>query len=178
MSDLVFTCRQNWSKECENALNTQINTELDASYQYMSLYSYFSRETVALENIANYFKKASEEEREHALKFIDYQNKRGGKVRLKDIKGYTYEPKSDSNKSDVLKAFEMVLLLEKKVNQDLLNLHRTADSKNDAQFSDYLESEFLNEQVDAIYEISKYINQLNRIGNDGHGIWEFNNKLK
>ena len=69
-----------WSDACEEELNKQINIELDASQQYLSLYNFFLRDDVGLINIAKYFLKASEEEREHALKMIEYQNKRGGKV--------------------------------------------------------------------------------------------------
>ena len=35
-----------------------------------------------MNNIASYYKKCATEEREHALKFIDYQNQRGGTVEL------------------------------------------------------------------------------------------------
>ena len=33
-----FRCRQNWSQECEKALNEHINKEYQASYQYHCLY--------------------------------------------------------------------------------------------------------------------------------------------
>ena len=46
------------------------------------------------------------------------------------------------------------------------------------QFSDYIEGEFLKEQVEAISEISKMITHLERLGNDKHGIWEFCNGLE
>ena len=168
----------NWSRECQNELNNQINIELDASQQYLSLYAYFNRDSVGLGNVANYFKKASEEERDHAMKFIDYQNMRGGKVVLKPIKDYNYEPLGDKKKSDVLKAFELVLQLESIVYQSLLKLHIIGDKCNDPQFCDFIEGEYLKEQVEAIYELNKMISNLKRIGNDGHGIWEFNNKLE
>lgn len=47
---------------------------------------YFDRDDVALSGLHKYFKKASDEEREHAMKFMKYQNKRGGRVTLSDIK--------------------------------------------------------------------------------------------
>ena len=52
----------------------------------------------------------------------------------------------------------------------------TAENDNDPQFGDYIEGEFLNEQVEAISEISKYITQIEFIGNNNYGIWEFINK--
>ncbi len=46
---------------------------------------YFDRDDVALPGFAKYFKKASEEEREHAEKFMKYQNQRGGRIVLQNI---------------------------------------------------------------------------------------------
>lgn len=43
------------------------------------------RDDVALDNFASYFRKASEEEREHAEKLMKYQNQRGGRIVLKAI---------------------------------------------------------------------------------------------
>ena len=45
----------------------------------------------------------------------------------------------------------------------------------DFQFSDYIESNFLDEQVKAINELASTIGKLRRIGNDGHGLWNFDN---
>ena len=47
---------------------------------------YFDRDDIALPGFAKYFAKASEEEREHAEKLMKYQNKRGGRIVLQDIK--------------------------------------------------------------------------------------------
>ena len=72
--------RQNYHEDCEALINKQINTELNASYVYLSMASYFSREDVALPGFSKFFRKSSDEEREHAIKFMDFQCKRGGKV--------------------------------------------------------------------------------------------------
>ena len=60
-----------WSKNCEDAVNKQINLEMYASYTYQYLFSFFNRNTVAFRNIANFFNKSSLEERDHANKFIE-----------------------------------------------------------------------------------------------------------
>tara|TARA_B100000575_G_scaffold188229_1_gene151635 strand:- start:2136 stop:2663 length:528 start_codon:yes stop_codon:yes gene_type:complete len=169
----MSSCKQNWSSECENELNQQINREFQASYYYYSLYCYFSRDTVGLDNIAKFFKKAYNEEKEHAEILSDYQNLRGGIISLSPINLITMENQSE-NKNDVYCSFESALHLEKMINQHLLNLHKTAEKNNDPQFTDFLEGNFLKEQVDSINQISKILANLNRIGNDGHGIWDFN----
>ncbi|KAF6032221.1 FTH1 [Bugula neritina] len=79
-------CRQNYHEESEAGVNKQINLELYASYTYHSMATHFDRDDIALDNFAEYFRKASVEEREHAEKLMKFQNQRGGRVVLKDIK--------------------------------------------------------------------------------------------
>jgi ferritin heavy chain len=74
-------------------------------------------------------------------------------------------------------ALQTALDLEKKVNQSLLDLHRVAGTHNDANLCDYLESEFLNEQVEAIKELGDKITQLKRAGPAGLGEYLFDQKL-
>lgn len=73
---------------------------------------YFDRDDVALAGLSHYFKEASKEEREHAEKLMKYQNKRGGRIVLTDIKA---PPKSDWGTA--VDAFSVALQLEKDVNQ-------------------------------------------------------------
>jgi len=151
--------RQNFHAESEAGINRQINMELYASYVYQSMSFYFNRDDVALPGFSCFFKKSSDEEREHAEKLMKYQNKRGGRVVLQDIQ----KPDRDEWGTG-LEAMQVALTLEKNVNQSLLDLHKVGDKHSDAQFMDFLESEYLSEQVDAIKEISDHITQLKRVG--------------
>ena len=164
-----------WLDSCKNEVNRQINMEYRASYAYDYLSSYFDRNSVGLRGLAGYFRKASDEERDHAHKLIAYQNMRGGKVVLKDI---VLENIRLDGENDVKRSFEIALDLERQVYDSLLVVHKAAEEANDPQFADFIEGEYLEEQVEAISEIEKYISILNRIGEDGHGILEFNNKLE
>ena len=78
--------RQNYHEESEKGVNAQIELELYAFYTYLSMASYFNRDDVALPGFANYFRKASSEELEHAQKLMSFQSQRGGRVVLADIK--------------------------------------------------------------------------------------------
>jgi len=155
----VSQCRQNYHSESEAGINRQINMELYASYCYQSMSFYFSRDDVALPGFAKYFKDNSDEEREHAEKLMKYQNMRGGRIVLQDIK----KPERDEWGTG-LEAMQVALSLEKSVNQSLLDLHKLCASHDDAQMADFLESEFLEEQVKAIKEIGDHITQLKRVG--------------
>merc|ERR1719206_242240 len=77
--------RQNYHEECEALINKQINMEFYASYVYLSMSSFFNRDDQALHGFASFFKKSSNEEREHGMKLMEYQTKRGGKVVFQDI---------------------------------------------------------------------------------------------
>ena len=151
--------RQNYSEDCEALVNKQINMELYASYVYMSMAYYFERDDIAHKGFFSYFKKNSDEEREHGEKFIRYQNRRGGKVVFQDIaKPTTMEWGSP------LEAMEAALELEKTVNQSILDMHKAAAADGDVHLCDFLETYFLDEQVNAIKELSDWITKLKRTG--------------
>ncbi|XP_055843715.1 soma ferritin [Episyrphus balteatus] len=148
--------RQNFHAECEKEINRQINMELNASYEYMALAYHFDRTDMALPGLSKWCKKCCDEEKVHAEKLMTYLNKRGGTIVLSDIEKpkFVYE--------SVKKSMEYVLNLEKTVNQSLLQVHAVATENNDPNLCDFLESEYLQEQVDAIKEISDYIRQIER----------------
>jgi len=156
--------RQNFDEASEALINKQINMEFYASYVYLSMSSWFARDDQALHGFANFFRKASDEERDHGKKLMEYQAKRGGKVVFQDIaKPTTMEWGSP------LQAMEAALELEKTVNQSLLTMHVTAGEKGDAHLCDFLESNYLDEQVEGIKEIGDMVTKLKRVG-DGLGI--------
>lgn len=51
--------RFNLSKESEEGINRQIHVELGASYTYLSMATWLSRDTVALHGLADYFREQS-----------------------------------------------------------------------------------------------------------------------
>merc|ERR1711876_75143 len=153
----VSKIRQNYHEDCEALINKQINMEFYASYVYLSMSSYFNRDDQALHGFAAHFKTESGEERAHGMKLMEYQTKRGGRVVFQDIaKPTTMEWGTP------LEAMEAALELEKTVNQSLLDMHKAADG--DAHLCDFLEANFLDEQVDAIKEISTWVTKLKRAG--------------
>ncbi|KAL8206615.1 UNVERIFIED_CONTAM: Ferritin heavy chain B [Gekko kuhli] len=156
---MTFQVSQNFHPECAAAVNHMVNLELFASYVYLSMAIHFDREDVALSHVAQFFREQFLEEREHAEKFLRYQNKRGGRVVLEDIK----KPNQDDWASS-LEAMQEALRLEKQVNQALLDLHELATTKADPHLCDFLESEYLDEQVKAIKRLGDHITNLKHLG--------------
>lgn len=164
-------CRQNFSEACEAALNAQINMELSASYTYQSMASYFAHDSVALPGLSAHFRHEAEDERQHALKFVDFMTARGGRVL------FTAIPAPESNWKSAKNAIESALALEKDVNTSLLKLHAVSCESNDPHLSDFIESEFLDAQVKSLKELSDMLTQLERCGCDGLGLYLFDQKL-
>merc|ERR1719226_349248 len=154
--------RQNFKEESEALINKQINMEFYASYVSMS--TYFDRDDLAYPGFAAFFKKSSDEEREHGEKLIKYQNKRGGRVVFQDI-----AKPSSMEWGTPLDAMEAALELEKTVNQSLLDLHKACDARGDAHLCDFIEAEFLGEQVEGIKGLGDMITKIKRAG-EGLGL--------
>ena len=76
-----------------------------------------------------------------------------------------------------LDAVEASLKLEQTVHKHLLEVHRTADSHGDAQMTDFIEGEFLKEQVEAEKELSDLITKMKRAG-DGLGLHIIDKELQ
>jgi len=151
--------RQNFHTDCEAGVNKQINMELFANYTYLSMSYYFDRDDVALKGFAKFFKKSADEEKEHAEKLMKFQNERGGRIVLQDIKKPSVEEWGSG-----LNAMQAALDLEKAVNQSLLDLHGVASNHNDPQMCDFIETHYLTEQVEAIKELSDHVTNLKRVG--------------
>jgi ferritin len=72
------------SQELNEVLNLQISHELRNVTKYMQIASFF--ENLQLKNLAKYFKDQSNQEKEHADKFMQHINDRiGGMVSLEEI---------------------------------------------------------------------------------------------
>jgi len=167
--------RKMYAPECEAAVNRQINIEYSISYLYHAMHAFFDRDNVGLPGFSEYFKHESDEEREHAEGLIKYQNLRGGRVVL----GALMSPITEfdhEQKGEALYAMELALSLEKLNFEKLMEVHQVADEAGDAALCDFIEGDYLEEQVEAINKVAKYVAQLRRIGK-GHAVWHFDQQL-
>ncbi|XP_053114541.1 uncharacterized protein LOC128328507 isoform X2 [Hemicordylus capensis] len=116
---------QKFDADCKVAVNEVVNIELGVSYNYLSMSCHFDRDDIALDHMAKFLKKKSQDSWEHAEKLLKYQNKRGGHVVLQDI-----QPGQDEWDGS-LDALEKVLHVDAEVNQVLLYMHVLATEKGD-----------------------------------------------
>lgn len=157
---MCMIMRQNFAKSCEQKLNDQINMELKACHQYLVMAFHFDRADVSAPGIFGFFLKASTEEREHAEKIMKYMNKRGGVIHLSAV------PEPLPCFPNSLAAFKHALQMELEVNQHLLDVHALAAKENDPNLCDFIEANFLQEQVDGQKILADYIRQLERAEDD------------
>jgi len=112
------------------------------------------------------FEKSWKEETEHAEKLIDYVIKRGGSVEVPNINKPGYDNKWSS--MDACKIVEFVLNLEKSVHEELLKVHKCGGGENvkdnveDPHLQDFIEENYLGEQVDANKELADLLTKLER----------------
>uniref|UniRef100_A0A8C5QYW5 Ferritin n=1 Tax=Leptobrachium leishanense TaxID=445787 RepID=A0A8C5QYW5_9ANUR len=160
--------RQNYHSDCEAAINRMVNMELYASYVYLSMQFYFDRDDVALAKFSTFFHELYEKKQEEAEELLEYQNKRGGRVVLQDIK----KPDADEWQN-CTNAMECALKLEKSVNNALLELHTTARTQNDPHLCDLIEFKYLDEEVKLIKKLGEHLTNLKRLKATEVGMGEY-----
>lgn len=127
------------SKNLSDEMNTQIKLELYSAYLYLSMAAHF--EAANLPGFAHWMENQAKEEQEHALKFFEHINDRGGRVVLQAIEQPPVEFKSP------LAIFEQVLEHEKSVTARINLLYSIAVKDNDYASQSFLKW-FIDEQVE------------------------------
>eukprot|EP00173_Palmaria_palmata_P004356 Plantae.Rhodophyta-Palmaria_palmata.ctg5749.p3 GENE.Plantae.Rhodophyta-Palmaria_palmata.ctg5749~~Plantae.Rhodophyta-Palmaria_palmata.ctg5749.p3 ORF type:complete len:149 (-),score=31.95 Plantae.Rhodophyta-Palmaria_palmata.ctg5749:744-1190(-) len=144
-------------------------------YAYHALWAYFDRDTVALPGFAKHFDSESLQERGHAAQFMEYQNKRGGKVELFPVAVPEMVFQQTDVSSDALYGADLALQLEKFVMIKLQELHKVAGEAGDAAMMNFVE-DYLQHQVDAIKVAADLVAQIKRVGT-GHGVYHIDRVL-
>ncbi|KAK0424918.1 hypothetical protein QR680_008926 [Steinernema hermaphroditum] len=162
--------RQQYHVSAENAVNEQINALLHASYTYLGIAFYFDRDDVALENLHKHFLKMSEKKKEQYEKLMKYQNSRGGRVVLQAVQ------RPSENFGSIAEALQVSLRLERTLNDNFIGLHSIADDTNDAHFSDFVEEDLLDVQVNEVKGIADMLSNCQMAGT-GLGEYLFDKEL-
>ncbi|XP_072889701.1 ferritin heavy chain B-like isoform X2 [Hemitrygon akajei] len=131
---------------------------------------YFDRDDISLHHFSKFFRKQSYEEQQRAEKWMEFQNLRGGRIVLEDIK----KPEQD-DWTNALEAMQRALQMEKDVNLSLLDLHKLSIQHGDPHLCDFLERNYLDEQVKTIKKLGDYVTNLRRLGapENGLGVYLF-----
>lgn len=126
-------------KELVQAMNEQIQMEMESGYLYLALAVKMEEEN--FKGYASWLTKHYKEEFEHAVEFIEFMQKRHMPVVLKDIKVETIK------ETQPLEIAKMVLAHEEKVTQSIYKLHDMAKKADDYATEIFMHT-FINEQIE------------------------------
>ena len=152
----------------QDALNDQINAEIDSAYLYLSMAAYF--ESLNLPGFANWMKVQAQEEMTHAMKFYDFINSRGGRVALKPIAG------PPSEWASPLAAFEAAYEHECHVTT-LINKRVDVAAGESDHASGILLQWFVTEQVEEEANTDAVVQQLKLVGDNGQALLMIDREL-
>lgn len=156
------------SPDLETAFNRQITMELESSTAYLQMAAYLSGRS--LTGMAGWMRAQAAEEREHALRFLDFVLDRGNEV----VIGAMEAPRTGfASPQDV---FENALAQEKKVSSAITELYQLASREADAASFPLLQW-FLEEQVEEEATVSEIIDRLALAGSSGSALLQLDREL-
>jgi len=144
------------SKKLNDAINTQIGEELYASNGYANMAAYF--DSLGLSRLSAMYFEQSEEEREHALKFVHYLMEVDGQVAIPAIQ------LAASQFSGVKNALESAMAWEKDVTERINRLMDLAIEEKDYATQDFLRW-YVTEQVEEEANVSHLLTLVEALGN-------------
>ena len=156
------------SEKMLDALNGQLNAELYSAYLYLSMNAYFK--SINLDGFANWMHYQAQEELAHSMKFYDFINQRGGRVKLQGVEA----PPGDW--SSPLAVFEATLEHEQKVTGLINDLVEMALEERDHATNIFLQW-FVSEQVEEEESVTGVLEQLKLMGEAKGGLFMIDREL-
>ena len=143
------------TQKLQDAINGQIAKEIWSANLYLSMAFYFDQE--GFQGFANWMKKQSQEEMEHAYTMADYIIKRGGTAEVRQIDAVP------GTWNTPLEVFEHVYNHECYVSKCIDELHDMAIEENDKATQDFLWT-FVREQVEEEATASGIVDRIKKMG--------------
>ena len=146
------------SEKLQNAINEQITAEMWSANLYLSMSFYFEKE--GFSGFANWMKKQSQEELEHAYVMADYIIKRGGVAKVDKIDVVP------SGWGTPLEVFEHVYKHECHVSKMIDELVSVASAERDNATQDFLWG-FVRELVEEEATAQGIVDKIKKAGDAG-----------
>ena len=157
------------SATLQDAMNAQITKEFYASQLYLAMSVRF--EAANLRGFAHWMRVQSEEEREHALRFLDYVIEREGVVELGAIDA---PPAEFGSPLDI---FRQALGHEQKVTASINAIYAQAIKENDYAALSFLQW-FVTEQVEEESNATEMIDRLALAGDNSAALLMLDGEMK
>lgn len=156
------------NKEIVAKINKQINFELYSAYIYLDISNYYADSN--LNGFANWFKIQTQEERDHAMLFMDYLLNNGEKVVLEDIKA------PDFVYTDFRQPATTAYDHEVKVTASIHDIYGAAYELKDFRTMQFLDW-FVKEQNEEEKNTDDIIKRYDLFGNDAKGLYLLDTEL-
>lgn len=146
------------SNPINSAFNAQIGYEFSASLQYVAIAAHF--DTESLTELARYYYRQAEEERDHAMRIVKYVVDAGGTVGIPSIP----QPRSDFRTTE--EAVQTALDGELTVTREINALMDLAIGENDHTAQNFLRW-FVSEQLEEVSSAQTLLRIVQRAGEGG-----------
>jgi ferritin len=143
------------SKELAKAFNEQIGHEFGASLQYVSIAAYFSQRQLKL--LAKIFFDQADEEKQHAMKFVQYLIDTKADLRIPTI------PAPVATFASAEEAVGAALKWEQEVTRQITGLMDIAVKENDYLGQSFLQW-FIDEQLEEVVKMDRLLNVIRQSG--------------
>ena len=149
-------------------LNQQVNKEFYSAYLYLDFSNYF--EARGLDGFANWYKIQAQEERDHAMLFLQYLQNNGEKVTLDAI------AKPDKDLNDKLQVLKYGLEHEQYVTSLIHTIYEAAYGVKDFRTMQFLDW-FVKEQGEEEKNAEDMIKKMELFGDDAKGLYMLNSEM-
>lgn len=143
------------SRELAKAFNEQIGHEFGASIQYVSIAAHFSQRQLKL--LAKLFFDQADEEKAHALKFVQYLLDTKGELRIPAI------PAPTPTFASAEDAVQAALKWEQDVTRQITGLMDLAVQQNDYLAQSFLQW-FIDEQLEEVVKMDRLLSVIRQSG--------------
>ena len=146
----------------KNLLNQQINKEFYSAYLYLDISNFYDE--LDLDGYANYYMVQAQEERDHALLFMQYMQSNGLKVTLDAI------DKPNNDYASILAPLEIAAEHERYVTSLINDICYACHEDKDYRTLKFLDW-FIDEQREEEDNADKMVNRYKLFGSDPKGLY-------
>lgn len=156
------------SKKVAELLNDQVNKEFYSAYLYLDMSNYYKDES--LDGFANWYKVQAQEERDHAILFMDYLQQNGVSVELEAI------AKPDKKYKKFSDPLAEAAKHERYVTGLIHNIYAAAYEEKDFRTMQFLDW-FVKEQAEEEDTADDLVKKYELFGSDSKGLYMLDSEL-
>lgn len=155
-------------KKVELAIINQIREEEDSSRIYLAMASWCDAN--GFPGAASFFYRQTQEERFHALKFIQYLNERGGHALIEAL------PQPSNKYESIVQIFKETLKHEEFITACINKLYEVAMNEKDFSTQTWLQY-FITEQIEEESTVKSILDKFEMIGDNKSGYYMLDKEL-